>query len=72
MARRTLEERHIRKLTRTGRGKSVSVTIPIEFIRELKWRDRQKVVVTRYGKGVRIVDWPVSRRGAKASRGGKK
>ena len=57
MARRSLKERNIRKLTRTGGGKSISLTIPIEFIRKLKWRDRQKVVVTRSGSKIIIKDW---------------
>jgi antitoxin component of MazEF toxin-antitoxin module len=57
MARRSLKERNVRKLTRTGRGKSVSVTLPIEFIRELKWQDRQKVTVQKVGKKLIIEDW---------------
>lgn len=57
MARRKLNERNIRKLTRTGRGKSISVTLPIELVRELKWRDRQKVVIKKRGKTLTIKDW---------------
>ena len=58
MARKKLEDRNIRKLTRTGGGKSISVTLPIDMVRELKWRDRQKVVVTKHGKnGLLIEDW---------------
>jgi len=57
MARRKLEDRSIRKLTRTGGGKTISVTIPIEIVRELKWRNKQKVVVTKRGKGILITDW---------------
>lgn len=57
MARRPLKERNIRKLTRTGGGKSISLTLPIEDIRELGWRDRQKVVVERKGKTLIIKDW---------------
>lgn len=57
MARKKLEKRHIRKLTRTGGGKSISVTLPIEIVRELKWRDRQKVIVKKRGKGFVIEDW---------------
>jgi len=58
MGRRSLKERNIRKLTRTGRGKTISVTLPIEYIRELKWQDRQKVVVQKRGKSLVIKDWP--------------
>ena len=57
MARRKLEDRNIRKLVRTGRKGSISVTIPIDIVRELKWREKQKVVVKKRGKGVVIVDW---------------
>jgi antitoxin component of MazEF toxin-antitoxin module len=57
MARKSLEERDIRKLTRTGGGKSVSVTLPIEYVRELGWKDRQKVTVKKVGKKLVIEDW---------------
>lgn len=57
MARRILEERNVRKLTRTGGGKSISVTLPIEFVRLLGWKDRQKVVVRKTGKKIVIEDW---------------
>ena len=57
MARRELEKRNIRKLGRTGRGKSVSLTLPIEIVREFGWRSKQKVVVRKYGKGILVEDW---------------
>ncbi|MEZ4156958.1 MAG: hypothetical protein R3B52_03285 [Candidatus Paceibacterota bacterium] len=57
MARRKIEERNVRKLTRTGRGASISLTLPIEFIRDLKWKDKQKVVVKKQGKRIIIEDW---------------
>jgi len=57
MARRNLEDRNIRKITKVGSGKSYSVTIPIEIIRNLKWRERQKVVCTQKGKKLVIEDW---------------
>lgn len=57
MARRKLENRNIRKLHRTGRGGSISVTLPIEFVRALKWREKQKVVVKKRGKKLVIEDW---------------
>jgi hypothetical protein len=57
MARKKLEDRNIRKLTRTGRGMSVSLTLPIEFIRELGWKDKQKVVVSKRGKSLVVTDW---------------
>lgn len=57
MGRRALNQNNIRKLTKTGGGKSISVTIPIEIVRELKWRERQKVVVTKRGESIIIKDW---------------
>lgn len=35
----------------------MTVTIPIEYIRELKWRERQKVTVRKSGKKLIIEDW---------------
>jgi len=64
MARRNLNDRNIRKLTKSG-GKSISVTLPIEIIRELKWRSKQKVVVEKRGESIVIKDWPVGSRGKK-------
>ena len=56
MARQKLEDRHIRKLRRNSGG-TVLVSLPIEIVRELKWRDGQKVVVKKRGEGISIVDW---------------
>tara|TARA_B100000745_G_scaffold299776_1_gene251454 strand:+ start:1016 stop:1195 length:180 start_codon:yes stop_codon:yes gene_type:complete len=44
------------KLTVTG-GKSYSVVLPVEFIRELKWRERQKLDITLKGDTLVIKDW---------------
>lgn len=56
MARKKLEDRNIRKLTKVGR-QSIAVTLPIEIVRELKWREKQKVVVKKIRGGVVIKDW---------------
>lgn len=56
MARRRLDKRHIRKLTKTG-GKSIGLTLPIDLIRKLKWRERQRVVVKLSGRNIIISDW---------------
>ena len=53
--RRKLEDKNIRKILRNG--DSYAVTIPIELMRELKWREKQRVVVKKRGKGVIITDW---------------
>jgi hypothetical protein len=58
MARQTLENKNIRKITKSG-GKSYSLTLPISFIRELGWQKKQKVVVEmdKKKKGLVIKDW---------------
>lgn len=56
MARSKKEEREIRKLTKVGK-KTIAVTIPIEIVRELKWKEKQKVTVKRVRGGVLIKDW---------------
>ncbi len=35
----------------------MSVTLPIELVRELGWREKQKVVVKKRGSGLLIEDW---------------
>lgn len=56
MPSRKIEESNIRKLTKVG-GASMSVTIPIHIIRELKWKEKQKVVVKKQGKKIIVQDW---------------
>ena len=57
MPRRKLSEQNIRKITKMGGGKSYGITIPIQYLRQLKWRERQKVVVKKRGKRIIIEDW---------------
>ncbi|MBU4331635.1 hypothetical protein KKD20_00720 [Patescibacteria group bacterium] len=59
MARRKIENKNIRKLSRIG-NRSIGLTLPIEIVRKLKWREKQKVVANKRGKGILITDWPVS------------
>ena len=56
MSRRKNEEKNIRKLTRVG-GTSLSLTLPVDFVRKLGWREKQKVVVDLRGKTIRVKDW---------------
>lgn len=56
MSRRKLEHKNIRKLTRIG-NKSIGLTLPIDIVRDLKWREKQKVVVKKWGKEIVIEDW---------------
>ena len=56
MPMRKLVNKNIRKLTKVG-GHSIAVTLPMEMIKELKWKERQKVVVKKSGKRLIIEDW---------------
>jgi len=58
MALRKTKEKNIRKLTRMGReGSSLGMTIPIEIVEELGWKERQKVVVKKTRGGFTVKDW---------------
>lgn len=53
--RRSTSDKNVRKITKSG--DSYALTLPIDIVRELGWRETQKVVVTRRGKGILIKDW---------------
>ena len=59
MARQKLENRNIRKLYRIGKGKTYSLTLPVEYVRELGWQKTQKVTVELDKKSKKIIikDW---------------
>ena len=56
MSVRKMEDKNIRKLAKIGK-QSIGLTLPIEIVRELKWKERQKVVVKKIRGGVVIKDW---------------
>lgn len=56
MARRKIEEQNIIKITKLGNG-SYGLTLPIELVRGLGWRERQRVKVTRIKGGLVIRDY---------------
>ncbi|PIR88330.1 MAG: hypothetical protein COU09_02745 [Candidatus Harrisonbacteria bacterium CG10_big_fil_rev_8_21_14_0_10_44_23] len=56
MARRKLENRDVRKLNQSGKS-GISVNLPISYVRDLKWKRGQKVVVKRIKGGLQIKDW---------------
>ena len=58
MARRKLEQKNIRKVQRSHG--TYYISIPKEIAKELKLKERQKMVVSKRGKGISIVDWPSS------------
>ncbi len=43
-------------MTKVGK-KTIAVTIPIEIVRDLKWKEKQKVTIKRVRGGVFIKDW---------------
>lgn len=55
MARRKLADKNVRKIIKLGY--SYAVTLPIEIVGELNWREKQKVVVKKKGQSVVIADW---------------
>jgi len=55
MADKKYNQKNIRKITKNGTSHSVS--IPVEFLKKLGWRERQKVVVILKGKTLTIKDW---------------
>jgi len=46
----------VRKVQRQSNG-STTVALPAEMLRELGWRDKQKVVVKKRGDTIVIADW---------------
>ncbi|MFA7319585.1 MAG: hypothetical protein WC022_03265 [Parcubacteria group bacterium] len=56
MANKKSTETGIRKLTKVGRA-SIAVTLPIELVRELGWKERQRVTVKKSGQNLIISDW---------------
>jgi antitoxin component of MazEF toxin-antitoxin module len=57
MTRRKNEEKDIRNLTKISGGTSYAITIPIDYIRKLNWRDKQKLEVKLIKDRIIIRDW---------------
>ncbi len=55
MARRTIAQ-HATRNIQNSKG-TYYISIPIEIIQALKWKERQKVVVHRRGEKIIIEDW---------------
>lgn len=56
MAQQKTEERNVRKLTKLG-GKSIGLTLPIDMVRALGWREKQRVIVKKIKGGFTIRDY---------------
>jgi antitoxin component of MazEF toxin-antitoxin module len=50
------KNKNVRKLTRQGK-RSIGVILPIEMVKELKWKEKQRVKVTRIKGGMVIRDY---------------
>lgn len=50
-----LADKNIRKILRNGG--SYAVTLPIEMMNRLKWKEKQKVFLKLKGKSIIIRDW---------------
>lgn len=51
------KDENIRKIQQSGEKGSYHLTLPVNIIRDLKWREGQKVVVKRSGRKITIIDW---------------
>jgi len=52
----TLSNTRTHKLTISG-GKNYVLVLPVEFVRHLKWKERQKLNITIKGEQLIIEDW---------------
>ncbi|MFZ0281845.1 MAG: AbrB/MazE/SpoVT family DNA-binding domain-containing protein [Bacteroidales bacterium] len=57
MTRRKNEDKDIRNLTKISGGSSYAITIPIDYIRKLNWKEKQKLEVKLYQDRIIIRDW---------------
>lgn len=55
MTRRKLDEENIRSLMKIG--SSYAVTIPLDFIKKMKWKEKQKLEVKLMQDRIVIKDW---------------
>jgi hypothetical protein len=57
MTTRKREDKNIRSLIKVSGRSSYAVTIPIEYILKLKWKNKQKLDVRLYQGRIIIRDW---------------
>jgi len=58
MVGKKLKDKNTRKLIKMGRkGGSLGLTLPIETVKKLGWKEKQKVVVSLKRKNIIIKDW---------------
>lgn len=54
--KRILSNTRTHKIIKVGTT-SYTLTLPVEFVRHLKWREKQKLNITLEGKKLIIEDW---------------
>ena len=57
--RRKSEQENIRSLTKTGGGRSYTVSLPVAVVRAFGWKERQKLTLTVDHKHhtILVKDW---------------
>ena len=55
--RKKPEKSYVRHLTKIAGGTSYALVIPMDYVKIMGWRDRQKLVIRKYGKKLIIEDW---------------
>lgn len=56
MSDKKLNDKNVRRLTHRGR-KSIGLTLPLDMVKDLGWREKQRVVVKRVKGGMLIKDY---------------
>lgn len=56
MPRRKIGEENVRKIIKSNNG-AYLISLPIEYVRQLKWQDNQQLKVLLNGKKLIIEDW---------------
>jgi antitoxin component of MazEF toxin-antitoxin module len=51
-----LKDKNTRKITKVGKT-SLAVTLPVEMVKDLGWREKQRVTVKRIKGGLQIRDY---------------
>ena len=53
------KDENLRKIQQSGKKGSYHITLPVSIVRELKWKEGQKVVVSvdKKSKTIKIKDW---------------
>ena len=52
---RKIINRSIRKIFKSGN--SYAITLPVDLVKELGWKETQKLVVRKKGDGLVVSDW---------------